>query len=555
MSKSSFHLTFVILCFFSLSALGQNATSSPYSRYGIGDVRSKAFARSLGMGGVQIAADLNTAINSENPAAYSKLLYTVYEGGVNFIQYDFKTNGSQYKTNTGALAYFDFAFPIKQGKWGLGFGLSPYSSVGYNVTERSTNIYGDYEKRVYKGSGGLNSFHIGTGFKIGRHFSFGLNSEYIFGSINNTRTVEFNSTNYLLSFVNQTTSVGWFHFNTGLQFAFDSLKWGKSDSLAMWDKMILNSRQRFDSLLKADDDSIQLMESRIKVLNDSLSKIVSVPDANYELKNSVRQQIAEAESLKKNLESRKNNDSWKLKEGADLLFDPNDPNSDYKNTLRQNIASAKQNRKSVVNRSAKSDWKLVGGLIFSPQADLRARTSYLGNSFKYALGDSTIVVPRDTSESYTSPRSSIRIPISVGAGIGLRKGTRWFFGTDVKYTQWSNFTFMGQDGGLVNSLRGSIGIQYLPNERALKSYSKVIQYRAGFYYENSYLKLNGAQLNDMGVTLGLSLPIRRTGTLLHIAGEAGRRGTIKNNLIEENYIRLTFGFTINDRWFIKAKYD
>jgi hypothetical protein len=37
--------------------------------------------------------------------------------------------------------------------------------------------------------------------------------------------------------------------------------------------------------------------------------------------------------------------------------------------------------------------------------------------------------------------------------------------------------------------------------------------------------------------------------------EGGNRGTKKDNLVLEKYIKITLGFTINDRWFIKQKYD
>jgi hypothetical protein len=33
------------------------------------------------------------------------------------------------------------------------------------------------------------------------------------------------------------------------------------------------------------------------------------------------------------------------------------------------------------------------------------------------------------------------------------------------------------------------------------------------------------------------------------------RGTTEQNLIREDFFRVTFGFTINDRWFAHFKYD
>ena len=37
--------------------------------------------------------------------------------------------------------------------------------------------------------------------------------------------------------------------------------------------------------------------------------------------------------------------------------------------------------------------------------------------------------------------------------------------------------------------------------------------------------------------------------------EAGIRGTTDSNLIRENYFRVVFSVSINDRWFQRFRYD
>jgi hypothetical protein len=82
-----------------------------------------------------------------------------------------------------------------------------------------------------------------------------------------------------------------------------------------------------------------------------------------------------------------------------------------------------------------------------------------------------------------------------------------------------------------------------------------MQYRIGFHYEQTYLKLNGRNINDIGFSAGIGMPIRRAGTMLNFTLEAGQRGTTQDNLIRERYLKLTFGLTVNDLWFVKSKYD
>ncbi len=270
--------------------LAQNSTSSPYSRFGVGDLSSTTFARNLSLGGTEIGLDQPNSINYGNPAAYSGLWYTTYEGGFDFKQYEFKTNYSSHKTNTASVSYFDFAFPIKLKKWGLGFGLLPYSKVGYLATSTSTNSFGDTELAQYQGSGGLNNFHIGTGFKATKRLSLGLNAEYIFGVLNYDRIIAFNSSYYLNTATYSSTSVGWFHFQGGAQYRFDSIAVAKSDSLKMFETKVEVLQQLLSNLLQ--------------------NKSGDTSQESYAKKNELQQQIAEAKLIKENIVVKKVKSDW-----------------------------------------------------------------------------------------------------------------------------------------------------------------------------------------------------------------------------------------------------
>jgi len=42
---------------------------------------------------------------------------------------------------------------------------------------------------------------------------------------------------------------------------------------------------------------------------------------------------------------------------------------------------------------------------------------------------------------------------------------------------------------------------------------------------------------------------------LNFSFDIGKRGTTNNNLIKENYIKASLGFTFSDKWFIATKFD
>ncbi|HBK83209.1 MAG TPA: hypothetical protein DDZ41_06370, partial [Flavobacterium sp.] len=78
---------------------------------------------------------------------------------------------------------------------------------------------------------------------------------------------------------------------------------------------------------------------------------------------------------------------------------------------------------------------------------------------------------------------------------------------------------------------------------------------AGFRYQNTGIILNSKPINDYGITFGLGLPVGGKFSSLNFGFEYGKRGTAKNNLIEDNYFGINIGLSLNDLWFEKRKYD
>ena len=87
-----------------------------------------------------------------------------------------------------------------------------------------------------------------------------------------------------------------------------------------------------------------------------------------------------------------------------------------------------------------------------------------------------------------------------------------------------------------------------------------MEYRLGFIYDETYLNLNNTNINRYAVTFGLGLPLAPSQTLttfykINLSAEVGRRGTLENGLVKENYVNLHLSFTLNDKWFTRYKYQ
>lgn len=185
-------LVIVFIAFFALHLTAQQGTSSPYSFYGIGTLKFKGTVENKSMGGLSIYTD-SIHVNLRNPAAYvgpnlksfneeSRPVKFAVAGSNNDL--NLKTNSGEAKTSAATFDYLTLSFPV--GKFGVGFGLLPYTAVGYKL-ESTEN---DLVTNRYRGEGGLNKTFLGLGYLITDGLSVGIDVSYNFGNVQNS-VIEF----------------------------------------------------------------------------------------------------------------------------------------------------------------------------------------------------------------------------------------------------------------------------------------------------------------------------------------------------------------------------
>ena len=80
-------------------------------------------------------------------------------------------------------------------------------------------------------------------------------------------------------------------------------------------------------------------------------------------------------------------------------------------------------------------------------------------------------------------------------------------------------------------------------------------------YYNDYLVVNDTQLQEIGMSFGVSLPLMgsTTRSRLNLGTELGERGTTANGLIQEHYATVFLGVTITpdlrEQWFKKRRIE
>lgn len=169
----------------------------------------------------------------------------------------------------------------------------------------------------------------------------------------------------------------------------------------------------------------------------------------------------------------------------------------------------------------------------------------------------------DTDTLFTT-RGNVFIPGTFTLGVSFAKRNSWSVGTEFSMQDWTNFssTINSNDEGLGKSWRIGIGGELTPDAMSVSNYLKRVTYRVGLGFERlPYLIDNNPEgdspnlntMNDLSVSAGFSLPVR--GSSLDFALKYGKRGDRQETLFEETYIKLYFGLTFNDTWFIKRKFD
>ena len=121
---------YILLAMFCLSAttsFAQNGTVSPYSFFGIGDLRSVGTVENQMMGGLSMYTD-SIHVNLRNPAAYGKLRLTTYAAAISHQELRLKTFSEQQNSSVTNLDYLALGFPVGP-NMGFGFGIMPFSSV------------------------------------------------------------------------------------------------------------------------------------------------------------------------------------------------------------------------------------------------------------------------------------------------------------------------------------------------------------------------------------------------------------------------------------------
>ena len=241
-------------------------------------------------------------------------------------------------------------------------------------------------------------------------------------------------------------------------------------------------------------------------------------------------------------------------------------NMDYSNSSYRSVNSGNDLmiRGTTGKFGLQYEQKLGGDVSMIIGATYRLSTSMKGNSINYRYAKQDSVTDTLKYQEGDLRKAGLKFADELGVGISVKGGEKWTAEFNYFRSDWRNSGFDSNSGFSVKSDNETFtstvsqafraGFEIVPNRNDIRYYLRKCAYRAGVYYDQSYYKLNGNNVNSMGITLGVTLPVFRLYNGLTLGVDLGQRASTRNNMIRERYATFMIGFNIHDIWFQKIQY-
>lgn len=189
----------------------------------------------------------------------------------------------------------------------------------------------------------------------------------------------------------------------------------------------------------------------------------------------------------------------------------------------------------------------IGAVIEFPTSLSGTQTR---NSYKITSSETQIALENEVENEL----DSFELPLAYGFGITSLLNENITTSFDFKKLLWENTNQLQNNERYVNQDIYAFGLEYKPTQRNLTTYWNKIKYRVGFNYNSGFLNISNTQINSCFVSVGLGIPITKDKTNFNISYSYGKEGTIDNNLIQENFHKITLNLNFVGNWFKKRKF-
>lgn len=162
--------------------------------------------------------------------------------------------------------------------------------------------------------------------------------------------------------------------------------------------------------------------------------------------------------------------------------------------------------------------------------------------------DTLLYSVNDTTKAY--------LPGTLRLGIAFGKNNKFTVGLDYVMANWSNAKFQGSEGYVGDSRSLLFGAEFIPDKFSNYNFLKRVEYRLGGHLNRNYLVINGNQVKESGLSIGLGLPMRRSLSKTNLFFDFTRKSFKGGGAsIHEDYMTMGISLNLYDFWFVKRKYE
>jgi len=196
---------------------------------------------------------------------------------------------------------------------------------------------------------------------------------------------------------------------------------------------------------------------------------------------------------------------------------------------------------------------------FQLGAGLTYRPRYSLNATREALLRSNAGVVIDLIDS-VSDDGVIRMPDMLTVGLSIERLGRWIAAAEYSFVDFSSYREFGRsDPNLSASHTFRAGMEFI-GQPLHSNFMNRLSYRFGVHHGTSYVAFHNNAIIQQGITLGFGMPLARRGfgagfARLDFAIEFGRKGSLNDGQIQENYGRIVIGLSAFERWFVRGRFD
>ena len=201
-------------------------------------------------------------------------------------------------------------------------------------------------------------------------------------------------------------------------------------------------------------------------------------------------------------------------------------------------------------------------MVFGATYRMKSKMRGYSTDYKYAVQSSVTDTLRHNVGVLKD--EGMNFGDELGLGLLIKSGDKWCAEFDYVRSDWRSsgmdkapgFSSVGKSS-FTSSVSQSFraGFEIVPNRNDIRYYLRRCAYRAGVYYDQSYYRLDGKDVNTIGITLGVTLPVFRWYNGISLGVDLGQRGNKNDGMIRERYAMFVVGFNIHDIWFQKPRYN